>query len=189
MAISKQSQSGSFSSRKPRALGRFARSEDGATAVEFGVLATPFLMLLMGTMEMAMLMTTNSTVESALAIASRQIRTGQVQSGEISKDDLIQGVCDFVNVISSCDGKVFVEVRNFSDFTSYSADTPVCSDQNGDPTFEPGDAGDVVMVRICYVYDVLMPGIGLSLANLGDNKRGIVTTSVFRNEPFGDILQ
>jgi len=166
----------------------FARAEEGVAALEFGMLALPFLTLILATMELAMLMTANSTVESALAVASRQVRTGQVQSGEISRDDLIADVCSFIDVIGTCEGNLFVEVRNFSNFSSFAGGAPACSDSGGDPPFEPGDSGDVVMVRLCYVYDVIMPGIGLSLADVGDGKRASIVTSVFRNEPFGEIL-
>ncbi|MEL7029308.1 MAG: TadE/TadG family type IV pilus assembly protein, partial [Pseudomonadota bacterium] len=54
---------------------RFRRADDGVAAVEFGLLLLPFLLMLMAIMELAMLMTTNSTVESALAMASREIKT------------------------------------------------------------------------------------------------------------------
>ncbi|MEM9749422.1 MAG: TadE/TadG family type IV pilus assembly protein [Pseudomonadota bacterium] len=170
-------------------LRAFSRAQDGVAALEFGLLALPFLMILMATIELSILMATNSTVSSALGAASRQIRTGQVQAGDLDRDDILNTVCDFLNNVGGCDGKLYLEVRNFSQFSAYNSNEPICSDRGGEPPFEPGAAGDVVMVRICYIYDVLIPGVGITLATIGDDKRAIVSTSVFRNEPFGDILQ
>ena len=57
----------------------FWRDERGFTAVEFAMVAMPFLMLLFGTIGIGLFFFTTFSLENAVEQASRQIRTGQAQ--------------------------------------------------------------------------------------------------------------
>src|SRR5262249_27686371 len=58
---------------------RFRDDERGSTAIEFGIIALPFTMLLVGTMSLALYYFTNFTIENATWSAARAIRTGEMQ--------------------------------------------------------------------------------------------------------------
>ena len=59
---------------------RFARGDDGAAAVEFGMVAAPFLALMFAIMETALVFFAGQTLETAVADSARLIMTGQAQS-------------------------------------------------------------------------------------------------------------
>ena len=59
---------------------RFARRNDGAAAVEFGMVAAPFLALMFAIMETALVFFASQTLETAVADSARLIMTGQAQS-------------------------------------------------------------------------------------------------------------
>ena len=52
--------------------------------------------------------------------------------------------------------------------------------------WDPGDAGDIVLVRVFYRWSLLTPNFGGALSNMKDNQRLISAATVFRNEPFDD---
>src|SRR5437763_15098728 len=58
---------------------RFASREDGAAAVEFGIVAAPFLALMFAIMETALVFFAGKTLETAVADSARLIMTAQAQ--------------------------------------------------------------------------------------------------------------
>ncbi len=59
---------------------RFARNKQGTTAVEFGLVAAPFLALLFAIIETAVVFFAGQTLETAVADTARLIMTGQAQA-------------------------------------------------------------------------------------------------------------
>ena len=57
----------------------FWRNNRGATAVEFGLIALPFLGLIAGLLETGLMMFADSALDQATNRAARMIRTGQAQ--------------------------------------------------------------------------------------------------------------
>ena len=60
---------------------RWQADQSGFTAVEFAIVAMPFVMLLFGTISVCLFYFTTFTMENAVWQASRGIRTGQFQQG------------------------------------------------------------------------------------------------------------
>lgn len=180
----------------------FRKDDSGATAVEFAFVGAPFLFLLMATFETGITLLSEFGVQSATTTASRLIRTGQAQSGGFSKAEFQTQLCSHLPSYLNC-SKVYinVEVRNnFADASNRTdaSDNGQLSDSviNG-AAFEPGNAGDIVIVETFYEWDLFTPGImkllalnGTStakphwLANHGDDKHLVRGVAVFRNEPF-----
>ncbi len=67
--------------RAELATRRLRRNEDGATAMEFGIICVPFLMLLFGIMAVCFFFFKTYTVENAVWVATRDMRTGAMQTG------------------------------------------------------------------------------------------------------------
>ena len=61
---------------------RLRNDERGSAAVEFAIVALPFLLLLVGLISISLYFFTNFTMESAVLNAARAIRTGQLQQGQ-----------------------------------------------------------------------------------------------------------
>jgi Flp pilus assembly protein TadG len=163
-------------------LRRFIRRDDGAAAVEFGVVLLPFLVMLFAIMEVALVFFASQTFETAVADSARIVLTGQAQG--LSQADFKQKVCDKILGLFKC-GDIKVDVRKYANF----ADTKTWANPVKDGKLDDGKfayqntvACDIVVIRLAYAFSVHMPV--LSLADMADGKRLIIATSVFRNEPF-----
>ena len=50
--------------------------------------------------------------------------------------------------------------------------------------YQPGTAGQIVVVRLFYQWPIYMQVWNPKLSNMSGNKRLLVATAAFRNEPF-----
>ncbi len=184
-----------------RLRNRFRKDDDGATAIEFAFVGAPFLFLLIATLETGLTFFSEYAVQSATTTASRLIRTGQAQDNGFSAAEFKTALCANLPSIVDC-GKVYinVEVRN-----SFSATANRAGASNGQldssitdgGAFDPGSAGDIVVVETFYEWELFTPFImqlldqvGTTtpaphwLANHGADKRLVRGVAVFQNEPF-----
>ncbi len=54
-------------------------------------------------------------------------------------------------------------------------------------TYQPGGAGEIVVVRLFYQYPVYVSLLGFSMSNVNGGKRLLAATAAFRNEPFANL--
>jgi Flp pilus assembly protein TadG len=175
---------------------RSRRSRRGATAVEFAMIATPFIGLMFALVEIMMIFFLQTTLEAATADTARTIRTGQAQSttAPISKAQFKTNVCARMFGFADCTNRLFVMVQAFPD-----APTTMPAAPWADGTLTPGSAddepyensapGQMVVVRAYYVWPLMTPGMSAAFRNFGNatygaDNRVLVATSAFRNEPF-----
>ncbi len=173
-------------SRRRRSIKRLARDTQAATAVEFALVSAPFMLLLFGILEMCFIFLAHTALEHGVMEASRRIRTGEFQSGGASAENFKTLACSGFLGFLGCGDNVVVDVRVFQDFNSIGAPDPL-QDNVLDPNemqFNPGGAGNIVLVRVWYRWTMLTPLIGQYFANLGDNVYAIRVATAFRNEPF-----
>lgn len=172
-----------------RAARRFARAEDAAAAVEFALVAAPFLALIFAILETALVFFAGQNLEAAATEAGRMVMTGQAQTaGYTSLDDFKTNVvCPALGTGSlfSC-ANVQVDVQTYTDFSSITSAPPI---KNGaldtsKMCYAPGGPGAIVVVRLYYAWPIYLSLLNDSLSNLANGKRLLVATSVFRNEPF-----
>jgi Flp pilus assembly protein TadG len=169
-----------------RTVRRFARGEDGIAAVEFGIVAAPFLALLFAIMETALVFFASQTLETAVADSARLIMTGQAQSSNFTQQQFKTAVCSKILGLFDCANGIKIDVKTYSNFSSISTTKPV--DTNGNLlnnfTYTPGSPGDIVVVRLMYEWPVYVSLLGFSLSDMANNKRLIIATAAFRNEPY-----
>ena len=167
----------------PRLAGRFARAERGATAVEFALVAMPFLMLVFAIIELGLVFLVSITLESAVADVGRTIRTGQVQTAGGSASTFKTAVCAKLSWLGSkCDGALQIDVRTFSDYAS----TSTSSSSTTVPTtmnWDPGSPGSIVLVRAYYTWPLITPLLYTGLQS-SSGKRIIYAATAFTNEPY-----
>ena len=169
-----------------RKLRTFRRDRKGATAVEFALIAGPFFFFLMALIEVAAVFFASTVIENAVLESARELRTGQVQAGGMDADGFRDAVCERIEVIADC-ARLDFDVRVFQDFDNVAVSDPVTDDgnlQTDDFGYDPGDAGDIVMVRVFYRWPLLMPNFMNSMSNMSNNERLITSATVFRNEPW-----
>lgn len=174
--------------KTPALFRRFKKDRKGATAVEFALIAGPFFFFLLALIEVAAVFFAETVIENAVLETSRLIRTGQLQDGGGNAATFEQEVCTRIEVIADCDRMAF-EVAVFQDFDGIAPTPPVDDEGNlngGSLGFDPGDAGDIILVRVYYAYPLILPNMFGTMSNLPDNQRLVISSTVFRNEPFDD---
>jgi Flp pilus assembly protein TadG len=188
------------SDRKSRAPGRrtmrlclrsFRHDQDGAAAVEFGLVAVPFFALLFAILETALVFWTAQVLETAVADAARTIYTGQFQAAnrtgtsEQIAQEFKKAVCSRVKGLFECtaaSATVHVDVRK-----STPPIPAVISNGAINPSafgYQETNANDVVLVRVAVEYPVFVTLLNPNQANLSNGKRLLVGSATFRNEPF-----
>jgi Flp pilus assembly protein TadG len=166
---------------------RFVREKDGVVAVEFAIVAAPFLALMFATMETALVFFASQVLETAVADSARLIMTGQAQSQSFTQAQFKQAVCAKILGLFDCVNGLQIDVKTYSGFSSISNSKPLDVNGNLQTNFgyAPGGAGDIVVVRLMYQWPIYVSLLGLnSLADMSGNKRLIIATAAFRNEPF-----
>jgi Flp pilus assembly pilin Flp len=169
-----------------RAVRRLVRRQDGAAAIEFGLVAAPFLALVFAIIETAVVFFASQALETAAADSSRLIMTGQAQTAGYDAATFKNAVCAKIYGLFNCQSGVSVDVQKFSSFSSITNTKPVDSSGkfNLNPSYNPGGACDIVLVRLFYEYPVYVSLLGLKLSDLSSGKRLLAATAVFRNEPY-----
>ena len=168
---------------------RFVRQQDGAAAVEFALVITPFLALLFAIFETALIFFSGQVLETAVADASRLIMTGQAQGQSMSQADFKTAVCTRIYGLFDCQNGVYVDVKTFSSFSGVTMPSPVDAQGNFQNNFsyQPGAPCDIVVVRLFYQWPIQVSLLGLNnLSTMVGNKRVLIATSAFRNEPFSN---
>jgi Flp pilus assembly protein TadG len=183
-----KSQEWSFLRSAAQVLARLRGNKSGATAVEFAMIAAPFFFLLFAMIEIGAVFFTGTVLENAVLESAREIRTGQAQTSGMTLAGFRSEVCDRIAVIGNCD-RLEIDVRVFPDFGNVDQNSPIQGDgtlETGGFGWDPGSAGDIVLVRVFYRWSLMTPNFGGALSNMNDNQRLITSATVFRNEPFDD---
>jgi Flp pilus assembly protein TadG len=170
-----------------RLLRSFARRQDGAAAVEFALVAAPFLAVTFAILETAFVFFAQQTLEATAADSARLILTGQAQTANYTAADFKTAVCARVFGLFDCSGGMTVDVKTYTTFSSVDNTAPVTSGtfDSTKTGYTPGGPGCIVRVTLYYQWAVYVSMWNAGLANLNGNKRLLVATSVFRNEPYG----
>jgi Flp pilus assembly protein TadG len=165
---------------------RFARQQDGAAAVEFGLVAVPFLALIFAIIETAMVFFAGQSLEAAVAVSSRLIMTGQAQTAGYSQTAFKNAVCSNIVALFDCANKLYVNVQTYSSFTSSTATPPYNNGQldTSKMQYQPGAAGSVVVVSLYYQWPIYVSLLSNNLSNQNGNNRLLVATAAFKNEPY-----
>lgn len=172
--------------RGVKTVRRLVREENGATAIEFGIVAAPFLALVFAIIETAIIFFAGQTLETAVSDSARLIMTGQAQAQNLTQSTFKDKVCTKIYGLFNCATGMSVDVRTYTSFAAATIAKPVDSSGNfvDNFTYSPGAAGDIVVVRLMYQWPVYVSLLGFNLADISGGKRLLMATAVFRNEPF-----
>ena len=180
----------------PARFARFARAKDGSAAVEFAMVALPFLALLFAILETSLVFFAGQSLEVTAAAIGRVVMTGQSQTGVspttgtvgYTQADFKTAACANLSSLFDC-SQLYVSVQTYSSFSSANTSTPLDTttgkmtvDVNNLP-YSPGAPGSIVVVQLYYQWPILASLLNTSLADINGN-RLLVATAVFRNEPY-----
>jgi Flp pilus assembly pilin Flp len=181
-------------------LTRFRRCENGVTMIEFGMVAFPFLLFVLGIMAVGLQFFTINALDHAVETASRKIRTGEAQRAGLTLGDFKEIVCESggTYIESDCD-QIYVHVQSAGDWAGIE---PRQCASNGVMTAQSntteqladssGGSEQVVLVTICYdwqmpisfpylQYMLMRPADGVALESGGSLIQSVAT---FRTEPY-----
>jgi Flp pilus assembly protein TadG len=165
---------------------RFVRKQDGAAAVEFALVAAPFLALLFAILETAFVFFAGQSLEAAAADSARLIMTGQAQSQGFSQTDFKNAVCSHIFGLFDCANGVYVDVKTYSSFASINTASPIVNNtfDTSQMAYNPGDVGDIVVVSLYYQWPIYVSMFSSNLSNLNGSNRLLTATAVLRVEPY-----
>lgn len=174
---------------------------DGATAIEFSILALPFMVLIFGILELAIVFFTTTSLQHNLTSNTRSIRVGVESSICGSIDDIKQEICNDLKT-QGCMTKLNLNITrvNSSQFNAavlsqFQASSFTVDEDDDTISFDnpeelaTGIAGnEIVLVKAIYQHDLILPGELTRLGNFGLNSKRILTvTQAIRTEPFPDV--
>jgi Flp pilus assembly protein TadG len=166
---------------------RFAHAKSGAAAVEFALVAVPFLALLFAIIQTALVFFAGQSLEYAVAQSSRLILTGQAQGANLDQASFKTKVCEDVTALFDCANKLQVNVQDYSSFAAASTTPPYDSNGQLDTSklvYQPGGPGDIVVVSLYYQWPIYVRLLDGDLSNQNGNTRLLIATAAFRNEPY-----
>lgn len=163
-------------------LARFHADERGS-AVEFALVALPFFALLFAIIQTSLVIFASQALQTMTSDAARGLMTGQLQMAGTGVEGFRSALCNGSAIMFDCD-KLMIQVQAFSDFAGADPDGFINADCfRLDPPppsscYVPGNAEDVVLVRVAYDWP-----FGLNLEDLR-KKQTLVAIAAFRSEPY-----
>jgi Flp pilus assembly protein TadG len=173
--------------RRRSRFAAFAGNKSGATAVEFALVAAPFLALIIALIQTFLVFFAQQMLESVVRQSGRLVMTGQVQSAQMTQAVFKQQVCNQIVILFNCSG-LMVDMQVATSWSSANTAMPTLTfDSSGNVTntwqYNPGNAGDIVVLRVMYVWPVVLGPLGYNLSNLSNGNRLIMSSAAFQNEP------
>jgi Flp pilus assembly protein TadG len=172
------------------ALRRFRRNRRGSAAVEFALVAPVFFALLFAIIETAIVFFAGQVLETVTQDSARIVQTGQAQAAAYDAANfkkLVVCTRPLANLLFDCMGGVSVDVQSYpAGFNSVVITDPIDAAKNftNNMQYNPGTAGEIVVVRAFYQWPLFVTGLGYNISNLSGSKRLLSATAAFRNEPY-----
>lgn len=170
-----------------RSSRRLASCESGHTAVEFALVAAPFFAMLIALFQTALVFYASRVLDEVVEQSSRYIMTGQAQTSNMTASGFASWVCGQTFALFTC-GNFMINVQNYSSFAVANTSTPTLTFSHGAVTntwsYNAGNPGDIVVVQVMYQWPVVLGPLSFTLANLSNGNRLLISTAVFKNEPY-----
>lgn len=168
---------------------RFIRNRQGATAVEFAMIAPMFFGFLFAILETGTLFIRATALEAGVEEAKRVTMTGQVAGAggaALQESAFRDAFCNQVSWIITCNDVKF-DVRAFTTFGAAAMPNPISSGvfNPAGLQFNPGQPCQIVVIRAYYEVKSLTGFIRNDVANLGSGNLVLGGSAAFKNEPFG----
>jgi Flp pilus assembly protein TadG len=164
---------------------RFWRDRDGSTAVEFGMIALPFGMMIFAVLELGLVFVLDSVLENATIETGRLVRTGQATAQGMTAAAFKTQLCSRMSIFEAdCADRATVDVRVIPQFNTSPPD-PLDGGvfDTGPLTYSNGQPGNLMLVRVWYRQPLLTTFLAQGLSRLHDGATMLTATTAFRNEP------
>ena len=164
---------------------RLLRAREGSAAVEFGMVALPFCLMLYAILELGLVFVTDSVLENATIETGRLVRTGQADAQGMTAEAFKTALCSRMSIFEGdCAERATVDVREIPQFAVTPPDPTASGVFSGaDLTYTNGDPGDLILVRVWYRQPLITTFMAQGLSRLDDGATLLTATTAFRNEP------
>jgi Flp pilus assembly protein TadG len=174
--------------RLPKEILRFVDTRQGATAVEFALIAPPFLATLIAIFQVTIFLFAQQILQNAAVEAGRLFMTGQAQNAGTTQTQFASDVCPMVQPVFTC-SSLMVNVQNYTDFANANASAPTLTfNAQGQVTntwsYDTGTPGQVMVVQLIYEWPIIAGPLGYVLPSLGNGHVEVMGVSAFRVEPY-----
>jgi Flp pilus assembly pilin Flp len=168
--------------RRSLRLVRFVRDKTGAAALEFAMVAAPFLALLVAIIEVGVDFLLFSQIDYATHKAAQEIRSGSVQVRNMTVEELkTEVLCPKLNILPCAPVNVnVVVIRQWDEWGIWSR----TSINPAAARWCPGGAADTVLLQVAYP----VPLASMIWAGSSSNANGVryyMSSAGFTNDPFG----
>lgn len=175
-------------------LRRLRRDTSGSTALEFAMVALPFLLFCFSIIGYGFYFFTATSLEYRVETATRLIRTGQAQTNGVTQSSFKQQICDPSDPSASfldC-SKLNVHIQSNASWAGINptpcltsgALTGSAAAGSAAVSGSSGGAGAAVLVTVCYEWSLAKAMPFLMLGNMGNGSAVIQAVSAFRTEPY-----
>jgi Flp pilus assembly protein TadG len=181
---------------KTRLLGfgrRYGKSESGATAIEFALVAFPFFGLLGVILETGSMMFVEYGLQSGVQEAARQARTGQAQGAGMTVAQYKSLICKNAALVSQCGTSLTVYANSYSSWSQLKANMPSFTDMGvkDDGTTDPAKTAYKLGGPVCpsvlvatYDWKFMMPMMNYMGNIKSGTARRLVGFAMFQTEPY-----
>jgi Flp pilus assembly protein TadG len=175
--------------RRARAIARFRVSCGGTTAVEFALIAPPFLALLIAILQMTSFLFAQQALQTAVVAAGRLILTGQVQNASLTQSEFqTNDVCPLLPAMFTC-SNLYVNVQTYANFSGASTTIPsltisASGTVSGTGDYNLGGPGEVMVLQLVYPWKIITGPLGALLPNFSNGYSEIMGITAFRVEPY-----
>lgn len=149
------------------------REQGGVVAIEFAVVGSIFLLLVLFVMSLGLQQFTQSTMDAATQMAARQIQIGTLRG---KSSDVTSLICKLLSSVApNCTSTLQVYAFSGSSFTPMAR---VSSPSTGlsSTDFSPGTSSSYVLLQVAYLIKPIVPFPGYTNSYL-------ISSVAFQNEP------
>jgi Flp pilus assembly protein TadG len=147
----------------------------------------PFLFLLFGVMELALIVLAGITLEGATDRFSRLVRTGQFPAASATPDKIKTEICKGMTFFAGdCTSSLVVDVRVLSDYSNIPTADPIKDGEFDSSQVQSkiGNGGEIQIVRAYMQWTLLFPMMKPVFHTLDNGKSVLSAKTTFKNEQF-----
>jgi len=171
-----------------KSLLSYLRGQNGSSTIEFVLIFPVFVIILLAAVESGVLMLRGVFLDRGVDMAVRELRLGISTPND--ENDLKKMICNHAAFLPNCTDALRLEMVRVStsDF-SMPTTAPTCMRRDelkqGDLSYTKGGAHDLMLLRVCAIFDPWFPttGLGLRLPKDSTGAYSLIAASAFVVEP------
>ncbi len=171
--------------RCARRLSAFLHDRKGAVAIEFVILAFPFLLLMLVLLETATVFYAELVMDRAVAKIGREVRTGQITNADLTETEFKDKLCAEVKFMFDC-SKLKVDLKTYGSFGAVPTSTPIKGgdlDSTGFSYTKPSGE-TITALKAYYKWPLYVDVLREMSTTLSDHSFMVVGSAAFMTEPY-----